>query len=97
MPTNSVEVLNVATPLTNAPLPIVAAPSLKSMLPVAVPIAGATVTIVAVSVILWPKTIGFAVTARLALLAARLTVWTTVAETPPPKFRITIVNRSHVV
>jgi len=73
-------VLKVATPAPfNVPLPMIVAPSLKSTVPVGVPVPGATAVTVAVKVTDWPNTDGFWLDARLVELLALFTT----CETAP--------------
>ena len=70
-PGNSVEIVSVATPLTSGAVPIVTAPSLKAMVPVGTPVAGATGLTVAVRVSGCPPADGFGAVVRLVVVDPR--------------------------
>ena len=59
MPADKDDVVNVATPPLRVPVPMELPPSRNVIVPVGVPVAGATGEIVAVKVTDWPKTDGF--------------------------------------
>jgi len=61
-------------------VPIVAAPSLKVTVPVAVPLPGATALTVAVKVTDWPNTVGLVELVSAVVLLAWLTVCVSVEE-----------------
>ena len=60
-------------------------PSMKTTLPVGVPIPGLTTLTVAVNITLWPNTDGFVAEVNPVLLLALPTTWLTVAEVLPAK------------
>src|ERR1019366_3160811 len=78
LPTAKPEVLRLALPLLKAWLPIVALPSRKVTVPVAV--AGVTVT---VSVTVWPGLAGFGEAGRVVVVALRPTVSVTAEDVLP--------------
>jgi hypothetical protein len=62
LPRESVVVVNVATPLAfsvTGPVPSAVVPFRKLMVPVGIPVAGATAETVAVKVTAWPSDDGF--------------------------------------
>ena len=85
MPTDKPAVEKLAVPLDNVPLPILVPPSLNVTVPVGVPEPGPLAVTVAVKVIDWPNTDGFALLVTVAVLASRFTVWVMAADVLPPK------------
>jgi hypothetical protein len=74
LPTTAIDVLIVATPLLDAPVPI-EDPSTTNVTVVfaGVPVAGDTGAIVAVSVTVWPETDGFAEEVTVVVVLAAVT------------------------
>jgi len=86
VPVVSAEVVYVATPPLNVPVPRVVTPSLKVTVPVAVPAPGATAATVAVKVTDWPNVLGFRLETTLVVLLALLTTCETALEVEVLKF-----------
>ena len=72
-PTGNEEVVKDACPFTRLRVLSVAAPSLKVIVPVAVPAPGAAAATVAVKVTPWPNTLGFAEEFSVAVAASLFT------------------------
>ena len=68
------EIVNVAVPLDNGPVPSVVAPSRNVTVPLGVPAPGATAATVAVKVTLCPKTDGLEDEATVVVVFALFTV-----------------------
>jgi hypothetical protein len=73
LPTASAEVVNVACPPLSVPVPIGLPPSKKVIVPVGVPVPGATGETVAVKATDWPKTEGFTDEVTVVVVLALLT------------------------
>ena len=82
-PTDRAESTSVATPPLKMPVPSVVVPSLKTTLPVGVPLPDVRVT-VAVNVTLWPKTLGLVPEARTVVVPVVTTTGTERVQTPRP-------------
>jgi hypothetical protein len=85
-PAASPDVLNVATPPLNVPVPIVVPASLNVTVPVAVPTAGAVAVTVAVNVVLWPNTVGLTLDANAVVVSPLFTVCVSALDVLPLKF-----------
>jgi len=86
VPSARAEVVYVATPALNVPVPRVVAPSLKVTVPVGVPEPGETAATVAVKVTDCPKTLGFTLETTLVVLLDWLTTCETALEVEVEKF-----------
>jgi len=88
VPVASVEVVNVATPLTKVPEPSVVVPSMKVTEPVGVgpPVDGGTGWMVAVKVTVCPRLAGFGDPVSVIVVLAWLTVCVTAFEVLPERF-----------
>jgi hypothetical protein len=77
---------NAAVPFDRETVAIVVEPSLKTTLPVGVPVPGAIDLTVAVNVTLWPKVEGFRDDVSVVDVEARFTVCVSVGEVLAEKF-----------
>jgi len=86
-PTIKAAVENVACPEpSSAPVPTVAAPSLKVTVPLRVPAPGAVAVTIAVKVTDWPDVDGFTEELSVAVVLALFTVW------PPDKVPVPVLK-----